>query len=140
MPEELLQPAPAASASASGFTLVETLMALTVILFGFMGVLVMHTGALRSGVAAEEQTMAVFLAETKIEEFRNMPPAGFPDNVMVYDYLDRSGRPVAEPQAFYRRGIILKRQVPAKKTSELTVSVKWAKAQPLVYTTVIPGG
>jgi prepilin-type N-terminal cleavage/methylation domain-containing protein len=125
--------------AASGFTLIETLVALTVILFGFMAVLVMHTGALRSGTTAEVQTMAVFLAEAKMEEFRDMPPADFPDNAVVYDYIDRQGLATTQAKAFYTRGITLKRKVPTQFTNELTVSVKWANAQPLVYTTVIAG-
>ena len=135
-------PSPALTASRldrrDGFTLIETLLALTVILFGFMAVLVMHTGAMRSGTLAEVQTLAVFLAESKIEEFRVQTPDGFPDNVPVVDWLDRQGRASAKADAFFTRSITLKYQVPTQFTDELTVSVSWAKSKPLVYTSVIP--
>jgi Tfp pilus assembly protein PilV len=122
-----------------GFTLLETLIALTVILFGFMALLVMHTGAIRSGTLAEIQTMAVFLAESKIEEFRVRPPASFPDNTPVLEYFNRQGKSTVKPEeAFYTRSVTLKQQVPTQFTDEVTVSVSWSKASPLVYTSVIP--
>ena len=139
-PQNDRQRAPAGSAATSkdGFTLIETLVALTVILFGFMAVLVMHTGAIRSGTLAEVQTMAVFLAESKIEEFRAQPPSGFPDSTPVIDWLDRQGLATVEPKAFYTRRVTLKYQVPTQFTDEVTVSVSWSKANALVYTSVIP--
>jgi prepilin-type N-terminal cleavage/methylation domain-containing protein len=122
-----------------GFTLLETLIALTVILFGFMALLVMHTGAIRSGTLAEIQTVAVFLAESKIEEFRVRPPAGFPNNTPVLEYFNRQGKSTTKPEeAFYTRSVTLKQQVPTQFTDEVTVSVSWVKASPLVYISVIP--
>ena len=127
------------SAAGAGFTLIETLVALTVILFGFMAVLVMHTGAMKSGTTAELQTMAVFLAEAKIEEFRNVTPEDLPDGVESFDYLNRKGEKVdKEADAFFTRSFTVKREVPTQFTNELTVTVKWGTASPLVYTTVIP--
>ncbi|MDR1656850.1 MAG: prepilin-type N-terminal cleavage/methylation domain-containing protein [Deltaproteobacteria bacterium] len=136
---ETMQPVSQAKSQAEGFTLVETLIALTVILFGFMAALVLHTTAIKSGTIAELQTMAVFLAESKMEEFRFLPPTNFPDNSPVYDYLDRNGQSTTVDTAFYTRGITLKRRCPTQFTNELTVEIKWPRAEPLKYTSVIPG-
>ena len=125
-----------------GFTLLETLVALTVILFCFMGALAMQTGALRSGKVVELQTMAVFLAESKIEEYRSVPDASVPDNTPIMDYIDRQGAkltgPGAEKNAFFTRTAVRKKQTPTQFTNELTVSVSWPRATPVVYTSVIP--
>ncbi|MDR2442633.1 MAG: prepilin-type N-terminal cleavage/methylation domain-containing protein [Deltaproteobacteria bacterium] len=122
-----------------GFTLIETLVALTVILFGFMAALVMHTVAMKSGSMAETQTMAVFLAEAKMEEFRDLAPSSFPDNVPIYDYMDRQGMKTTKEQAFFTRAITLKRQCPTQFTNELNIQVSWPQSRPLNYTSVIPG-
>ena len=120
------------SAAGAGFTLIETLVALTVILFGFMAVLVMHTGAMKSGTTAELQTMAVFLAEAKIEEFRNVTPDSLKDGVTEFDYLTRKGVEIKNPdgeegkkpaEAFFTRSFTVKRQVPTQFTNELTVTL-----------------
>jgi prepilin-type N-terminal cleavage/methylation domain-containing protein len=134
------RPAPPGPA-APGFTLVETLIALTVILFCFMGALAMQSGALRSGTVVELQTMAVFLAEAKIEEYRNIPDTGVPDGTPVTDYIDRQGKklePSEADQAFFTRVVTLKKQCPTQFNNELTVSVSWPRAQPVVYTSVLP--
>ena len=127
-----------------GFTLLETLMALTVILFCFMGALAMQSASLRSGTVVELQTMAVFLAEAKIEEYRSIPESSVPDNVPVKDYIDRQGAKLtgsgAEAAAFFTRTATLKKQTPTQFNNELTVSVSWPRSNPVVYTSVIPIG
>ncbi|MDR1487435.1 MAG: prepilin-type N-terminal cleavage/methylation domain-containing protein [Deltaproteobacteria bacterium] len=119
-----------------GFTLVETLIALAVIMLGFMAALVMHTSAVRSAAISENQITAVFLAESKMEQLRVMTPSA----AAIEEYFDRNGMEIDEANAFFTRSVTLKRQCPTQFTNELTVEVTWPKAMSLVYTSLIKAG
>ncbi|MDR3203660.1 MAG: prepilin-type N-terminal cleavage/methylation domain-containing protein [Deltaproteobacteria bacterium] len=127
---------PQAVRSRPGFTLIETLVALTVVLFGFLAALVMQQSSYRSGSIAEQQTLAVFLAESKIEEFRNYIPDSFPSEKL--DYFDRTGSPTNEAGRYYTRSVTLVRQSPTQFTNEIEVKVAWPKANPVVYRSIVP--
>ncbi|MDR1872503.1 MAG: hypothetical protein LBS60_11400 [Deltaproteobacteria bacterium] len=104
----------------SGFTLLETLFALLVILMGFLAAITMNSTALRSGVINEVQFQAVFLADSKIEEIRTNTPesAG-----TVTTYYDRNGSLTDEAHAFYTMNTAIKFKTPSAKTDQVTVSV-----------------
>jgi Tfp pilus assembly protein PilV len=125
------------AAPKAGFTLIETLIALLVIMMGFMAALVMQTGAIRSASVSENQILAVFLAETKIEEFKDFPPADFPDNTPVEEYFDTNGNTTEKPKAYFTRIVTLKRQCPTQFTHEVIVEVTWSKSSSLVYQSLI---
>ncbi|MDR1111540.1 MAG: prepilin-type N-terminal cleavage/methylation domain-containing protein [Deltaproteobacteria bacterium] len=122
----------------SGFTLIEVLISLVVILFGFMATLTFLTSSYRAGRIAESQTMAVFLAEAKIEELRDLAPASYPDSTAVLDYFDRHGGTATAASAYFTRRVTLHRKSPSQFTNEVLVEIDWPGARPIVYQTIIP--
>ncbi|MDR2301291.1 MAG: prepilin-type N-terminal cleavage/methylation domain-containing protein [Deltaproteobacteria bacterium] len=123
---------------APGFTLVEILISLVVIQFSFLAALTVLNSSHRSGQMAEKQTLAVFLADTKLEELRHLTPAAMPENVPVKDYFDRDGWEANAEDHYFTRSVVLKRQTPSQFTNEVTVQVEWPGGRPVSYTSVIP--
>ncbi|MBN4054403.1 prepilin-type N-terminal cleavage/methylation domain-containing protein [Nitrospira defluvii] len=62
--------------SRNGFTLIEVLMAMLVLLISFLGLISMSTTAIRRNAAANKMTIATILAQDKLEEIRNTPYSG----------------------------------------------------------------
>ena len=54
-----------------GFTLVETLMAIAIISIGLLGLAALQTNAITGNSKNQKQTMAILLAENKIEDYKN---------------------------------------------------------------------
>ncbi|MDR2387749.1 MAG: type II secretion system GspH family protein [Deltaproteobacteria bacterium] len=121
-----------------GFTLVEILISLVVIQFCFLAVLTVLSSSHRSGQMAEKQTLAVFLADTKLEQLRYLTPSGMPENTPVRDYFDRDGTEANPDNHYFVRSVVLKRQTPSQFTNEVTVEVEWPGGKPVSYTSVIP--
>ncbi|MDR0355406.1 MAG: prepilin-type N-terminal cleavage/methylation domain-containing protein [Deltaproteobacteria bacterium] len=119
----------------SGFTLIEILVALVVILLGFMASLTIITGSVKSGKMAENQTMAVFLAEAKMESYRGTDPS----STDVTEYFDRFGNASpASAERFFTRKATVKRQTPTQFSNEVEVSITWPGAEPVVFRSVFP--
>ncbi len=55
-----------------GFTLVETLVAITILILGITGTYVAVSQSISSGVYAKEQVVAIYLAQEGVEMVRNM--------------------------------------------------------------------
>jgi prepilin-type N-terminal cleavage/methylation domain-containing protein len=125
-------------AARSGFTLIEVLISLVVILFGFMAALTFLTSSYRSGRIAESQTMAVFLAESKIEELRDMTPSSYGDGAAVVDYFDRHGGTATAASAYFTRRVTVHRKTPSQFTNEVLVEISWPGSRPINYQTIIP--
>jgi prepilin-type N-terminal cleavage/methylation domain-containing protein len=123
------------SRTQDGFTLIEVLISLVVILFSFMAALTVLTSSYRSGSNAETQTMAIFLAESKLEELRHK----IPDDLSTEDYFDRHGGGTTVPaDRFFKRTLTLKRETPSQFSHEVKVEVQWPGGSPVVYTSIIP--
>ncbi|MDR1396048.1 MAG: prepilin-type N-terminal cleavage/methylation domain-containing protein [Deltaproteobacteria bacterium] len=116
---------PAGGPSAKGgFTLLETLFAMMVILLGFMAALSMNTTALRSGTLNETQFQAVFLADSKLEEYKSYIPDFAGSVLEEVDYFDRSGLPAeTQDKAFFTRRASVTLEKPSAKTDEVRVTV-----------------
>jgi type IV pilus modification protein PilV len=54
-----------------GFTLIETLMAIAIISIGLLGLAALQANAISGNSKAQKQSMAILLAENKIEAFKN---------------------------------------------------------------------
>jgi prepilin-type N-terminal cleavage/methylation domain-containing protein len=122
-----------------GFTLIEVLISLVVILFSFMAALTVLTSSYRSGSYAELQTMAIFLTESKLEELRHLTPKSLASGVPVDDYFDRHcGRTDDPKERFFKRTVSIKRETPSQFTNEVKVEVKWPGGRPIVYMSIIP--
>ncbi|MDR3134556.1 MAG: prepilin-type N-terminal cleavage/methylation domain-containing protein [Deltaproteobacteria bacterium] len=122
----------------SGFTLIEVLISLVVILFSFMAALTVLTSSMRSGTMAESQTLAVFLAESKLEELRHLTPSDMDSGTAIKEYFDRHGGEASEANHYFKRSVLLKRNTPSQFTHEVKVDVEWTGGRPVTYTSVIP--
>jgi prepilin-type N-terminal cleavage/methylation domain-containing protein len=93
----------------AGFTIVELLVALTVLLIGITGLLSLQVTAMQATSFSRHATEAAILAEDRMEELRTAPaelilqglafcPAGDPSGVPepCTERLDTSGRPDAD--------------------------------------------
>ncbi len=64
--------------TSSGFTLLETLIALMVLTIGILGIMVMQTTAIQGNARASSMTIASNIAASQIEGFRNTPYLALP--------------------------------------------------------------
>ncbi|MDR1607507.1 MAG: hypothetical protein LBT38_03760 [Deltaproteobacteria bacterium] len=106
-----------------GFTLLETLFALLVILLGFFAAISMNSAALRSGTINETQFQAVFLADSKIEEIRSYMPTFSGNTATFTETFDRNGLTVLPEKAYYTRQTVITLNTPSAKTDEARVTV-----------------
>ena len=106
-----------------GFTLVEILVSLSVLLLGMVSLMKMVTIAVQSSSFSRHATEAAVLAEDKMEAFRTVPIAvasALPQSELV-DAKGRSGTP---PAAQYTRSWSVT-PGPTAQTVMLTVNVAW---------------
>jgi len=94
--------------SEDGFSLIETLVAMVLLVIAVVTLAQLFGIAARSNVASRDATYATVLAGQKLEEFRALgidvidpsPPLALTaDTPSWVDYLDRFGRPLAGLQA-----------------------------------------
>ncbi|MCG6895750.1 MAG: type IV pilus modification protein PilV [Thiocapsa sp.] len=105
-----------AQISHAGFTLVEALIALTVLSIGLMGLAHLQMRVFASSGHSKTQTIAVNLAQQKLESLRATP----------YDSIE-SGADAPEPQVghnahFTRRWIVADRSAPDYKAIRITAA------------------
>jgi prepilin-type N-terminal cleavage/methylation domain-containing protein len=134
--KSILKCLPTCNKGKSGFTLLETLFALLVLLIGFMAALSLNTNALRSGTLNENQFTAVFLADSKLEELKTNMPIFTGDSYTSTDYFDRSGLKTEDQnRALFTRTTTVNRETPSAKTDEIRVNVAM-KRSPLAISYV----
>jgi len=73
-----------------GFTLVEALLAMTIVLFVVVGILSGFTQQMVSNRYVGAKNIAIILAETKLEDYLKYPASQMPANSV--DYVVESGR------------------------------------------------
>jgi type II secretory pathway pseudopilin PulG len=73
----------------AGFTLIETLIAISVLLLSITGPMEIASKSLFSAFYARDQITAYYLAQEAIEYIKNAR-----DNTFLYDYLDSGGVPI----------------------------------------------
>ncbi len=56
----------------SGFTIIETLVAMSILLVGFLAMTTLHVSAMRGNSRARRQTLAMILAHQQIERFQRL--------------------------------------------------------------------
>jgi type IV pilus assembly protein PilV len=126
------------SGQASGFTLLEVLIAVTVIGVGFMAAASMQGTSISGNSRSAFMTAATYLAEDKLEELRNtdymaITAAGSPENNI--DELGNAG-------GIYSRSWTVVNDSPGLLMKEVTVTVDWVErgvSHTLAITTVIWG-
>ena len=130
-----------------GFTLLETLVAVVLISIGFLAAMMMQTRAIEGGSQADRRTVAVFLAESKIDQISALnTKADMPDElqsgqIQVEERLNRLGvqMPVGtNNETLYTRRTMVRYGCPTTQSNEVEVEVTWPGAvRPLTYVSVI---
>ena len=105
------------SHSQRGFTMLELLIALTVLLVGLTGIIGMQVSSMRATGYSRHATEASVLCEDKLEALRTVPVATiFPDS----EQIDAQGIP--DPNGLFARAWTI---ATVADLSTITVSVTW---------------
>jgi prepilin-type N-terminal cleavage/methylation domain-containing protein len=102
-----------------GFTVVEVLIALVVLLIGMAGILSMQLTSVQATAFSRHATEASVLAEDKMEQLRTMPTTALANGT---DRVDARG--VLDPQGLYEREWEIGAAAPQLP---ITVTVRWAE-------------
>lgn len=130
-----------------GFTILETLAAVFMISIGLLAAIMMESKAIGGGALADRRTVAVFLAESKIDQISALPVSQMPaelrsGGVQVEERLNRLGLHIPEGQdaneVLYIRRTVLRQGCPTSQSNEVEVEISWPGAfQPLRYVSVL---
>jgi type IV pilus assembly protein PilV len=126
--------------SRAGFTLIEILVALVVLLFGFMASISAVTGSVRSGKLASDQTMAVFLAEGQIEALRDTKQDILTTVPATFFDVTGKGVPASAPASskYFTRTVDIQEKKPTQFTNQITVTVTWPGNNRVVVRSLVP--
>jgi type IV pilus assembly protein PilV len=102
-----------------GFTLIEVMVAMTLMAIGLLGVLALAKGAASASGYSRRATEAAILAEDKLEELRTVPVAAAVDDE---DVVDSAG--VASDDGLFTRAWSIDW---VGELGTITVSVTWAE-------------
>ena len=111
-----------------GFTLIEVLIALLVLMVGMAGILSLQLTAMKATGFSRHATEASSLAEDKVEDLRTVPlnSARFVNGT---DQVDARG--IADPAGLYTRTWTI---TPGTDTTIINVSVAWTERGNEPYT------
>lgn len=118
----------------SGFTLLEIMVALTILSFGMLGTAALIGGIARGNMISKNITVATTLAEDKMEEVMRLGYPGMPssDTTTTEDYNTISNFPTCKR--------VTKTYIdnPMAKMKKIVVEVHWASgSQPVILTTFL---
>lgn len=103
----------------SGFTLIETVIALLVLTIGLLGTAALAISVMQGNNDSRQISTATALAQDKMEEIRGLGYQGVIDN-------DPSGTESIEVDSHtYRRDVVMNVDSPAQFMNTLTVTVYW---------------
>uniref|UniRef100_A0A7C4MQG2 Prepilin-type N-terminal cleavage/methylation domain-containing protein n=1 Tax=Desulfatirhabdium butyrativorans TaxID=340467 RepID=A0A7C4MQG2_9BACT len=102
-----------------GFTLIEVLMAAVILAVGLLGLAAMQTAAIKANYQAKKHTLAVALAETQLEAYRNMAYDSIPSGTITD--TDVTSGDVGK----FTRVVTIENDVPVAGVKTITVSVFW---------------
>ena len=101
-----------------GFTLLELLIAMTILAFGLLGIAYVQGTTIKRNVSAMRNTEATALIEDKIEEYRNTPYASISAGTAEETSLGSAG--------IFTRTSIVENDTPLVNTKKITVRVAWS--------------
>ncbi|MEW6188014.1 MAG: prepilin-type N-terminal cleavage/methylation domain-containing protein [Thermodesulfobacteriota bacterium] len=101
----------------AGFTLVEILVAITLILFGLLGAAQLQVMTIFTNSTSSQRTTAITLAQDRLEELRTRPFA----QIGTPPFSDTSG--------LYTRTWTIQNNTPAAGMAQVTVTVTWKGKQ-----------
>ena len=122
-----------------GFSLLETMMALTVLAVGVLATTAGQLSALKQSADSRHNMLAMNLAEQQMEIFRLMDASDVTDLMTAAEYPDDPSNPIdPEPSdnakmKFYRRWII-EPDTPEPGIIRITLEVDWTNSLGMVRT------
>jgi type IV pilus assembly protein PilV len=123
-----------------GFSLLEVMIALSVLGFGMLAASVGQLSALKTSQQSRAQTVAMYLAEQQMETFQSMSAADVVAEISAPDYPDDPANPIdpdpgdADVTQFNRRWFIVQ-DTPEVGVISLRVDVDWV--DPLGFTRTV---
>ena len=137
---ELNRPNAARDRHTRGFSLLEVMIALSVLGFGMLAASVGQLSALKTSQQSRAQTVAMYLAEQQIEAFQSMSAADVIAEISAPGYPDDPANPIdpdpgdGDATAFNRRWFIVQ-DSPEVGVISLRVDVDWV--DPLGFTRTV---
>ena len=119
------------SENEKGFTLIEVLMSITILAIGLLGMAALQSTATKGNALAKKNTLAISLAEDKIEEYKNT----LYDNIIPTDGITEEN---LHAGAIYKRITKIEDNTPITGVKSITVTVTWQNGSKSVsFTTLI---
>ncbi len=100
-----------------GFTLIEIMVAVTLLSIGLLGMAGLTVGIMRGNALSSEVTTATALAQAKMEDIKRLGYSGVSSSAEGYSAI--SGYPL------YRRDTVIDVDTPKVGTKTVTITVFW---------------
>jgi type IV pilus assembly protein PilV len=114
-----------------GFTLIEVLLSISILAIGLLGMPALQATATKGNALAKKNTLAISLAEDKIEEYKNT----LYDNIIPTDGTTEENLHAC---AIYKRISKVEDNTPITGVKSITVTVTWQNGSKSVsFTTLI---
>ncbi len=102
-----------------GFTLIEIMVAVTLLSVGLLGMAGLTVGIMRSNSLSNQVTTATALAQAKMEDIKRVGYSGVAEGKSTDDYNDISGYPL------YKRVTDVDVESPDPGMKTVTITVSW---------------
>lgn len=99
----------------NGFTLIETVLAIAIMAIGLLALASLQVTAISGNVQSKKRTLALALAEDKIETYRHTAYASIPAGQEVETNLE----------TLYTRNTLVENDTPVTDVKTVTVTVFW---------------
>jgi len=107
-----------------GFTLIEVLIAIFLLVIGLLGLLSLTTTVVKGNASSKMTTLATTLAKDKLEDIKNQ---NYSNIVTSTDYATSNGTVSASSSgAFYTRNCTVTSDSPAANMKSINVQVTWS--------------
>lgn len=106
----------------TGFTLLELLIALTILAIGLLGLAGFHVAAIRANMSGFKISTATAIAQERIEELKALDPSSSALSAGNHD--DGS---ITVQGIIYNRSYIVQDDTPVSGTSTITLTVSWVE-------------
>lgn len=100
-----------------GFTIIEVLLAISIMAIGLLGLAALQTTAINGNALGKKNTLAITLAEDKIEKYKNTPYENISAGVTTETNLSAG--------AIYTRTTKVEDDTPISGVKTVTVNVTW---------------
>ncbi len=110
-----------------GFSLLEVVVGLGLILFVSAGMAASTIGSIQTGAVSNQVTVASFLVQDKIEQLRSLDPSTNPADLTVGSHSDAAGAmdQFGQSGGAYTRTWTVTEDTPILGMSEVVITVSW---------------